>query len=199
MHRDARVDVRGERGAEHVHREVAVRPLLDVGDGGVGGAAHHQGVHGRQERREPHVAGDLAAALQPRQVAVGAGDEPVDAHPEEDAALEGRPVLTRQLVAHPGSLARRHDVVPGSGGWSRARGDRYAATSAPSRRTSPGGRPCWASPWRTACCACTDGRSARDTAPWTAARQTGSSTSSSACSWTTGRSRCSRCCSRTGW
>jgi hypothetical protein len=97
VHGHPRIGARGQGRAEHVHRFALVGPLGERRDDVVRGAAHDQGVDARDEVREPEVtAGPVVrprvgvrAAGEPLDVAVEAGDEPVDAHAEEDMAGEG--------------------------------------------------------------------------------------------------------------
>jgi hypothetical protein len=92
-----------QRGAEDVHRLALVGPLGQRRDHLVGAATHDQRVDPGDELGEPEVAAlavvrraagpvpiGLAAAGQPGEVAVGTGDEPVDAHAEEHRTGEGR-------------------------------------------------------------------------------------------------------------
>jgi hypothetical protein len=100
-----------ERRADHVHGLALVRPLVDRRDHLVGAAAHDQRVDAGDEVAEAEVApgavigctADLRVAGEPGEVAVEAGDEPVDAHAEEDRTGEGR--------VHAGSVPQDADGI----------------------------------------------------------------------------------------
>ena len=86
-----------QRRAEHVHRLSLVRPVLEGLDELVGRAPHDDRVDAGDEFREAEVAAravvgcatGVASAGEEREVAVESGDEPVDAHAQEDRSAEG--------------------------------------------------------------------------------------------------------------
>jgi hypothetical protein len=97
VHQDPGIGLGSQRGAEHVHRLPLVGPLVHRCDHVVRAAPHDQRVDAGDEVGEPEVstgavvgcATDLVAAGEPGEVAVETGDEPVDAHAEEDRPGEG--------------------------------------------------------------------------------------------------------------